>query len=98
MRNEISNTYMNGVRSEGSGQHKIYNNVFHNNSGVGMGPVYLECSAAVGDIDENSIFFVHNTAINSGTYHLTIANPVGQGKLILLILKRATSRPHPIQL
>ena len=77
MRNEISNTYMNGVRAEGSGQHKMYNNVFYNNSGVGMGAVYLACFAAAGDTDENSIYFVHNTAINSGTYHLTIANPVG---------------------
>lgn len=76
-KSEIRDTYQYGIRAEGSGQHVMRNNVFVNNSGVGQGAVWLDFFSALGGIDYNSIEFVHNTSVNSGSYNLTIANPDG---------------------
>lgn len=82
--NEISNTYLYGLRAEGSSRHKIRNNVFFENSGVGVGSVWIEFFAAVGGGDYNSLEFRHNTSINSGSYNLTIANPTAATELCLI--------------
>lgn len=76
--NEIRRTHFYGVRANGFSDHKIRNNVFEDNSGVGVGSVWVEFFSPMGGGSyDNKLEFRHNTAINAGSYHLMIANPDG---------------------
>lgn len=76
--NDIRRTYFYGIRAEGYSDHKIRNNVFEANGGLGTGSVWVEFFWPMGGGSyENKLEFRHNTAIESGSYQLMIANTDG---------------------
>lgn len=80
--NRISNTYLYGIKAKGYSTHEIRNNVFAENSGVGMGSVWVEFYSPVGGgLYDNSLDFRHNTSVGSGSYNLKIDNPAGASEV-----------------